>query len=291
MKKKKDSYYFPHEFNSRNDPKCSALIRDFNYEGYGIFWALIEIIHEQGGRIEKFPKLYEGLAFQLGIEQEKLTKQIEAMLHVLHLLQENKKYIWSERVLTNFKNREAKRLAKVEAGRLGGIASGKTRAEAKRSNALSTPKQTKQRKGKERKGNKRKEKNKDIHFRIFSYWNSRKIIIHKSLTEKMTRAINGRLNEKHTEKEIICSIKNYAQILSSKDYYFKYKWTLQEFLQRGFDKFLDWETAKSNYLQDGFKKNHIQEEDPPPKDWFNRPKEIDKVFQILTKASLEERRK
>ena len=32
-----------------------------------------------------------------------------------------------------------------------------------------------------------------------------------------------------------------------KEYYFDYKWTLVEFLQRGVEKFLDLEVAKSNY--------------------------------------------
>jgi len=40
--KKKDAYYFSHDCNAQDDPKCMMLIDDLGMEGYGIFWALIE---------------------------------------------------------------------------------------------------------------------------------------------------------------------------------------------------------------------------------------------------------
>ncbi len=39
---KKDAYYFSHDANSQDDPKCMLLIDQMGMEGYGIFWALIE---------------------------------------------------------------------------------------------------------------------------------------------------------------------------------------------------------------------------------------------------------
>ncbi len=39
---KKDAYYFSHDSNAQDDPKCMMLIDDLGMEGYGIFWALIE---------------------------------------------------------------------------------------------------------------------------------------------------------------------------------------------------------------------------------------------------------
>jgi len=39
---KKDAYYFSHDCNAQDDPKCMMLIDDLGMEGYGIFWALIE---------------------------------------------------------------------------------------------------------------------------------------------------------------------------------------------------------------------------------------------------------
>lgn len=146
----KDTYYFPHDYNAHKDPKCSALINDFGLTGYGVYWAIIEILHEQGGRITKFPKLYDGIAFQLNIPKEEFTKQIEAMLHDYSLLQQDENFIWSDRVLRNLEEREIKKMAKQQAGRLGGLHSGQIRAE--RSKMKHCLKQNEANEPKERKG-------------------------------------------------------------------------------------------------------------------------------------------
>jgi hypothetical protein len=39
---KKEAYYFSHDANAQDDPKCMQLIDQLGMEGYGIFWALIE---------------------------------------------------------------------------------------------------------------------------------------------------------------------------------------------------------------------------------------------------------
>jgi hypothetical protein len=125
---KKDAYYFPHDSNAQHDPKCAALIHDHGMVGYGFYWCLIELLHQQtGGKLEKFPKLFDGMAHEFGCEKEFVVKQIEALLHEYFLLQEDEKYIWSERVLRNLEEKEEKRQIKVEAGRVGGIKSGLSR--------------------------------------------------------------------------------------------------------------------------------------------------------------------
>jgi hypothetical protein len=119
--------YFSHDYYARKDPKCCALIKEFGAAGYGVYWSLVETIYEQGGRIEKFPALYEGLAFELGVEEKLLEKQIEAMVHRYKLLQEDENFIWSNSILERLEIREEKRLTKSEAGRAGGIKSGESR--------------------------------------------------------------------------------------------------------------------------------------------------------------------
>jgi len=125
---KKDAYYFSHDANASSDPKCAALINDFGMKGYGFYWMMIEILHQQkGGKLEKFPKLMEGLAHQFRVEKDFVVKQIEALLHDYFLLQEDDKFIWSDRVLRNLDEKNDKREARVEAGRIGGIKSGLSR--------------------------------------------------------------------------------------------------------------------------------------------------------------------
>lgn len=43
----KDAYYFPHDSNAKDDPKCVLLIDQLGLEGYGIFWMLIETLRDQ----------------------------------------------------------------------------------------------------------------------------------------------------------------------------------------------------------------------------------------------------
>ncbi len=47
----KKTYYFQHDYNSRNDPKIMGLINRFGLEGFGYYWTLIEVMYEQGGTI------------------------------------------------------------------------------------------------------------------------------------------------------------------------------------------------------------------------------------------------
>lgn len=46
---KKEAYYFSHDANARNDLKCIKLRQELGMEGYGIFWAIIEILRESDG--------------------------------------------------------------------------------------------------------------------------------------------------------------------------------------------------------------------------------------------------
>lgn len=43
----RDTFYFPHEYNAKDDPKCERLIFEMGMEGYGIFWSLLEVLRAQ----------------------------------------------------------------------------------------------------------------------------------------------------------------------------------------------------------------------------------------------------
>ncbi len=47
----KEAYYFPHDYNARNDPKMVRLLFKRGPAGHGIFWAIIEMLYEQGGEL------------------------------------------------------------------------------------------------------------------------------------------------------------------------------------------------------------------------------------------------
>lgn len=147
----KDAYYFPHDSNAREDPKLAALRQEFGFEGIGIWWTIIELMHAQkDGRFEKFPAFYTGMGAVLGLDEAKVKHFFSASISRFHLFKEDEKFIWSERVQSNLRERLEKRMKKVDAGRLGGISSGIQRSKTKQ-----CLKQTNQSKVKESKVNKR----------------------------------------------------------------------------------------------------------------------------------------
>lgn len=84
---------------------------------------------------------------------------------------------------------------------------------------------------------------------IFELWNSQGMIKHKKLTGEIQRAIEIRLKDFSVE-DISQAIKNYAEIVKGEQYFFKYRWTLKDFLKRGLEKFMDLEIAKQNHKID-----------------------------------------
>lgn len=75
---------------------------------------------------------------------------------------------------------------------------------------------------------------------IYYAWNQKGMIKHRKLTPRIKRAISGALRDYEDDKEIILiAINNYATVLLSDEYWWTYRWTLAEFLQRGLDKFAD----------------------------------------------------
>ncbi len=151
----KDTYYFPHDFHARHDTKINAMMVDFGVEGYGMYWVLIELLYEQrGNKLEKFPKLFYGLAAELSVDPDRAEKFVLALLNEYRLLDEDETYIWSEAVLRRIEIRENKRLMKVTAGRVGGIHSGITRKKKQNEAPLQEieANEAKERKVKESKG-------------------------------------------------------------------------------------------------------------------------------------------
>lgn len=80
-------------------------------------------------------------------------------------------------------------------------------------------------------GNSNSNSNSKIYTDILSLWNSKKITIHKQLSDKAKKAINSLLKEFSVE-EIKNAINVYSDVLKSEDTFWTYKWTLEEFLKR-----------------------------------------------------------
>lgn len=95
---------------------------------------------------------------------------------------------------------------------------------------------------------------------IFNFWNSKKIIKHKSI-EPSLKHIKSRLKNGHTKESILECITNYAQAFHSKDHKLTYKWTLSGFLKSSdtLDKFLTENNPLYYYKSDNAKERDQQD--------------------------------
>jgi len=71
----KETYYFSHDCNARNDVKILKLRRKLGMEGYGIYWALVEMLREEESYILQI-KYIDEIAFSLSVDVEKLNSVI-----------------------------------------------------------------------------------------------------------------------------------------------------------------------------------------------------------------------
>ena len=74
--KNEHQYYFSHDANAKDDPKCILLIEQLGCEGYGIFWILVETLRSQDDF--RYPlKLVPALARRFNTSAEKMLAVIK----------------------------------------------------------------------------------------------------------------------------------------------------------------------------------------------------------------------
>lgn len=118
----KKVYYFQHDYNPTNDPKIICLLGNYGGLGYGVYWRIIEMLHEE--EIHKLPfKIYifEAIAKQMLAN----AKQIEAIINdciKYELLEKNDTLFWSNRVLKNIERQQEISIKRADSGRIGGKA-------------------------------------------------------------------------------------------------------------------------------------------------------------------------
>lgn len=98
----KKTYYFQHDFNSRNDSKIMELRLDYGMEGVGIFWCIVEMLFEEDGyiTIDK----YKRITFELQAKDEMVKNIIENY----GLFQQKENCFFSESVLKRIRAMQKK---------------------------------------------------------------------------------------------------------------------------------------------------------------------------------------
>lgn len=116
-KVKKDVYYFPHDYNPTSDPKMLAFIGEFGAIGYGVYWRIVEMLHESKEHVLPLKKyIYSAIAKQMLIDVEQVLNIVEGCINDYELFETDDEYFWCNRVLRNVEKRIELIAKKVKAG-------------------------------------------------------------------------------------------------------------------------------------------------------------------------------
>lgn len=70
----KKSFYFSHDYSARSDIKIKRLIAKHGYQGYGLFWAIIEELYSNDNQL---PLDYEVLGFDLNADPDLIQHVVQ----------------------------------------------------------------------------------------------------------------------------------------------------------------------------------------------------------------------
>lgn len=98
----KDALYFSHDSNARNDEKILSLLMKHKWEGYGLYWAIIEKLRESTSY--KLTTDFNLIAYDLRTSNE-LVKSIVTGFGLFSIDETEKKF-WSNRLLRTMEIKE-----------------------------------------------------------------------------------------------------------------------------------------------------------------------------------------
>lgn|GEM_PF-5712324 len=118
--------FFKHDVRAARDPKCSKLIQALGWEGYGLFWGVLEALFE-ADRCELEYNL-PNLSWRFHCDSE----MIRAVIEDFGLFEIHNGRFWSNRAKKRFQEYEKRTHRCSVAGRRGGRASGEVRRARKK---------------------------------------------------------------------------------------------------------------------------------------------------------------
>jgi gluconate kinase len=88
----KETFFFPHDFGARNDPKLQNLLMECGCVGLGVFWCIVEQIYEQGGSLPI--ATCKSIAFALHVE----CNVVEKVVNDFDLFKNDGTLFWSNSI-------------------------------------------------------------------------------------------------------------------------------------------------------------------------------------------------
>ena len=228
----KDTYYFSHDYNPTNDPKIQALMGEFGGLGYGFYWRVVEMLHED--ELHRLPLkqyIYLALAKQLVTSVEQINSMVNYCISICELFKSDNDFFWSERVMRNINKRTELSNKRSKAGKMSAeMRKNSTCVEQLQTSVEQNP--TKERKVKENKVNENKEK-KEI-----------KETISKDIAQKKVDAKASTLTRKDEfYKSLIPFLSTYGKDMI-RDFFDYWSEQNKSGTQMRFEKQPTWEIAK-----------------------------------------------
>ncbi len=120
----KNAYYFSHDSNARHDEKILMLRAEHGWEGYGLYWALVEMMFDSGDTALSHDKI-KGVSLSLGTDMALLSAVIDTCIAEGLFVTDGDTF-WSDslrRRKSKFTEKnERQRKQKSEAGKKGAAA-------------------------------------------------------------------------------------------------------------------------------------------------------------------------
>lgn len=97
----KRTFYFPHDYNARQDPKLQDLLMTHGVAGIGVYWCIVEMLYEQGGELPL--SAIRQIAFSLHVK----TAFVKSVISDFNLFYINKEILSSYSVKTRISSQIA----------------------------------------------------------------------------------------------------------------------------------------------------------------------------------------
>lgn len=113
----KEAYYFSHDSNATRDPKIIKLLSKYKWSGYGMFWAIVEMLYEQNGKIH-FEDNIDVFAYSLNLSPDETKDLITFLINIELLSIDEDGFLFSKRLMKSIEKvtelKEKKHLAGIK---------------------------------------------------------------------------------------------------------------------------------------------------------------------------------
>lgn len=238
----KDTYYFQHDYNPTSDPKVQALIGEYGAIGYGIYWRIVEMLHEDElHKLQCKKFIYIALAKQMLTSVEQVESIIKNCIDIYELFKSDNDFFWSERVMRNINKRTEISNKRSKAGKIS-AESRKNATSVEHKSTCVEQNPTKERKVKEIKVKENKEEynilseqkvpNELTPFEKFNIWLKKEAPNVLKIKNQLTEQQFEKLKQTYNSKQIMDIVLNLDNFKDAPKKYTNVNRTITNWLQR-----------------------------------------------------------